>query len=451
MYAACRAGSGPALDLLPWPREAWGVAHRVVGEITDTQLMIRLGAALAIGLLIGVERGWKLRGAREGQRIAGLRTFGLMGLFGGVAGLLGQYLSAAVLGWLFVGFALAVAGAYILVQLRQGSDVSITSLVVALLTFALGALAAQGQLTAAASAAVVTALILQMKQLLHGWLERIERYELHAAFQLLLISVVLLPVLPDRGYGPWGVLNPYEIWWMVVLIAGISFIGYFFMKLAGPGRGVVLTALSAGMVSSTALTLQFARLARRRSGSEALLGAGILIACGVMFPRMLVVAGLINPGLLRWLLVPMGAMTLVSFVGAWLLWRVAMDRSTQAPAPMHNPLELQSALLFGALLALVVLVSKMLKEWMGETGIYLLAAVSGIADVDALNLSLSRMSLTDLALSAAVLGILIAGISNTLFKASLAAFIGGAGLGVKVFPPLILAAASGMLATWLMS
>ncbi len=419
-----------------------------VVEITDTEQIIQLAAALAIGLLIGIERGWKFREAREGERVAGLRTFGLIGLFGGVAGLLAEYLSTSVLGFLFIGFAVATSVAYLLAQQRQGTDVSITSLVVAQLTFALGAMATLGHVAIAGAAAVVTALLLQLKGTLHGWLKRIEKYELHAGLQLLLISVVLLPVLPNRGYGPWQALNPYEIWWMVVLIAGISFIGYFAMKLAGASKGVMLTALTAGMISSTALTLQFARVARERPGSETLLAAGILTACGVMFPRMLLVASLINPKLFAVLLAPMAAMAVIIFVSAFLFWRQAMDRPAEASALMRNPLELKTALLFGALLALIVLFGKALKEWMGETGIYLLAAISGIADVDALNLTLSRMSAGDLALSVAVLGILIAGVSNTLFKASLATFIGRAKLGMRVFPPLLIASAAGLAFAW---
>ena len=172
--------------------------------------LLLLGTALAIGLLIGMERGWQAREAGEGRRVAGLRTYGLFGLLGGGAGLLARALGPTILGFIFVGFALAVTATYLL-QRRGSGDIGITSLVAALLTFVLGAAATLGFATEAGAAAVVTALLLGFKEVLHGWLRRLERRELHAALQLLLLSVVVLPLLPDRGYGPWQALNPYEI------------------------------------------------------------------------------------------------------------------------------------------------------------------------------------------------------------------------------------------------
>ena len=249
-----------------------------MNDFADAKQIALLGTALAIGLLIGVERGWKSREAKEGERIAGLRTYGLTGLLGGGAGLLSQYLGMAAFAFVFLGFTAVVTVAYAM-QRRVSADASITSLITMLLTFVLGALATLDHVNLAVSTAVVTTMLLQFKATLHGWLKKLEERELHAALQLLLISVVLLPILPDHGYGPWQALNPYEIWWMVVLIAGISFIGYFIMKIAGPGRGVLLTAVAAGMVSSTALTLHYARLSRKQENMKNLLASGILIAC----------------------------------------------------------------------------------------------------------------------------------------------------------------------------
>jgi uncharacterized membrane protein (DUF4010 family) len=202
-----------------------------VNDFADAEKIALLGSALAIGLLIGIERGWKSREAKEGERVAGLRTYGLTGLLGGCAGLLSQYLGAIVFGLVFLGFAGAVTVAYVM-QRRAKGDASITSIISILLTFLLGALATLGHVNLAASAAVITALLLRFKEVLHGWLRRLEVHELHAALQLLLISIVLLPILPDQGYGPWQVFNPYETWWMVVLIASISFVGYFTMVSA---------------------------------------------------------------------------------------------------------------------------------------------------------------------------------------------------------------------------
>ena len=187
----------------------------------DAKQITLMGIALAIGLLIGAERGWKSREAKDGERIAGLRTYGLTGLLGGGAGLLSQYLDAMVLGFIFLGFSITVATAYT-VQRNNSEDASITSLITMLLTFILGVFATLEHVDLAASIAVLTAILLRYKEALHGWLKKLEKKELHAALQLLLISVVLLPILPDRGYGPWQALNPYEIWWMLGQAEGSS-------------------------------------------------------------------------------------------------------------------------------------------------------------------------------------------------------------------------------------
>lgn len=417
-------------------------------DFADVEQIILLGIALAIGLLIGVERGWKFREAKEGERIAGLRTYGLTGLLGGGAGVLSQHLGVAALGFIFLGFTAAATVAYVM-RRKISKDVSITGLVSLLLTFVLGALVTLDHVNLAASAAVVTAMLLRFKNVLHGWLKKLERQELHAALQLLLISVVLLPVLPDRGFGPWQVLNPYEIWWMVVLIAGISFSGYFAMKIAGPEKGVILNALAAGMVSSTALTLHYARLSQKQENMQNLMAAGILVACGTMFPRIVLISSLINPALFDALVAPMTVMTLLSLLSAVVIWHKNVDHPPSELAQLINPLELKPALFFGALLVLVILLGKAAIHFFGETGIYIFAAVSGIADVDPINLTLSRMSFADLSLDVAVLGIIIASSSNTLLKAVLAIFVGGIGLGLRVLVPL-LAAAGGGLATVLL-
>jgi len=423
----------------------------VNGSVEFEQIIL-LGTALAIGLLIGVERGWKTRDAREGERIAGLRTYGLTGLLGGLAGLLVEFHGQLMSGFVFLGFTAAVTLAYMIRRDEQG-DVSITSLITLLLTFVLGVLATLDHVSLAASAAVVVALLLRFKNVLHGWLRSLERKELHAALRLLLISVVLLPVLPNQGYGPWQVLNPYEIWWMVVLIAGISFVGYFSMKIAGAGKGVIMTALAAGMVSSTALTLHFSRLSRKQMNMEDLLAAGILIACGTMFPRVVLIAGLVNPALFLALLVPMSIMTLLTLLAAFIVWRRSPDNAADAVREMSrlsNPLELKPALFFGALLVVVILLGKFMADVFGETGIYWLAAVSGIADVDAINLTLSRMSSGGLPQNVVVLGILLASSSNTILKGILAVFIGGSGLLLRVLAPLFIAAAAGLASIALM-
>ncbi|HED34480.1 MAG TPA: DUF4010 domain-containing protein [Gammaproteobacteria bacterium] len=417
--------------------------------LADAEQIILLGIAISIGLLIGIERGWKSRDAKEGERTAGLRTYALIALLGCVAGLLSKHPGGSAFGFVFLGFTIAVIIAYV-IQWRTSGNTSITSLIAMLLTFVSGTMVALGQASLAASIAVIMTILLRFKSVMHGWLRKLGQQELHAALQLLLISVVLLPVLPDRGYGPWLALNPYEIWWMVVLISGISFVGYFTMKIAGSEKGVILTALAAGMASSTALTLHFSHLYQKQPQMKNLLASGILVACGTMFPRVVLVSSLVNPSLFSVLLVPMLIMTLLTLFSAAVIWRKNGDQSTGEFSHLINPLELKPALLFGLLLVFVILLGKTAIYYFGEEGILFLAFVSGIADVDPVNLTLSRMSLSELSIDVVVSGIVIASSTNTLVKAGLAVFVGGFDLGIRVFIPLLIAAVAGLLSAWMM-
>ncbi len=386
---------------------------------------------LAIGLLIGVERGWKGREAPEGESIAGVRTYGLIGLLGGGVALVAEHLGPLPLALAFVALAGVLTAAYA-INVERDDDAGITSLVAGLLTFVFGALAALGQVAAAAASAVVTTLLLGFKPVLHRWVSALEEKELRAGLKLLLISVVLLPILPDRGYGPWQALNPYQIWWMVVLIAGISFAGYFAIKLAGARKGAVIAGLCAGIASSTALTLHFSRMARREPDATPVLATGILLACGTMYLRMLLVAGLINAQLLQRLWAAAAVMAALVYGTALYYWASAGNEETRAAAPLENPLELRAALSFGALLAVIMILGEALKAWLGEAGVLMLA----------------RMSRGDLAPGVAVTGLVTAAAANSLLKGAMAAAIGGRQVGLRVGVPLLAASAGGLLSVW---
>jgi len=413
-------------------------------ETDFLQWAYQLGVAVAIGLLIGIERGWKGRKAEEGEREIGLRTLALLGLVGGLAGLLGGEFGGLLIGLMFIGLAILLGLVY-RIKADQRDDIGLTTEIAALATFLLAALSGLGHMAIASAGAVLMAILLGYKGQLHSWLRALKRSELTAGFKLLLISVVLLPLLPDRGFGPWQALNPYTIWWMVVLIAAISFIGYFAIRIAGARAGTIFTAAFGGLASSTATTLNLARLAAGKRGGQALLAGGILLACGTMFPRMVLVATIIDAPLFLPLLWPALAMAVLTYGPAlWLLRKPhdAEDADDRLPA---NPLELTSALSFGALLALVMLLGKALVEWVGDAGVYLLAAASGVADVDAITLSLAAMSGEDLAERTVALAIVIAASVNSMTKAALAGFVGGRKLGVKVGLPLGVAVAAGLL------
>ena len=404
--------------------------------------LLNLGIALAVGLMIGIERGWQERRAEEGSRVAGIRTFGLIGLLGGLWALLADDLGELLLGLAFLALSLVLILAYRQGQ-KEGRDVGITTVIAALVTFALGAFAVRGNASLAAAGAVTTTVLLSLKPTLHRWLRRLEAREFYAALKLLLISVVLLPVLPNQGYGPWGVLNPYHIWWMVVLIAALSFAGYIAMKAVGTERGILFTGLLGGLASSTATTLTFARMARHSSQLGQVLAAGTLVASATMFPRVLVEVAVINPQLLPVLVPPLGLMTLVTIAYGLWLWHRHRSQPATGRLPLHNPLELMSALQFGLLLSFILVLAEAFRAWLGEPGIYLLALVSGIGDVDAITLSMARMSTIDLPQAVAARAILIATLTNTLTKGLLVVSIGGREMGRSFVPGLLLVLVAG--------
>lgn len=420
---------------------------------SDTALLsplVSLAIALLLGLLVGIQRGWVNRDKASGQRIAGIRTHALIGLLGGICGLLANHFSELILGFAFLGLTILITSAYINSQ-KINADMSITGLVGMLLTFTFGVLAVLGEPVIAASAAVITVLILDNKKEIHQALQKLEEHELDAGLRLLLISVVMLPLLPNKSFGPWNAINPYELWWMVVLIATISFVGYFAMKIGGTKKGIIFTSFFAGLSASTALTLHFSRLSKNQPELSPLLASGILAACGTMFPRILLVCSIINRELLASLWLPAVVMMLWCYLPAILIWRLNRSVNVQQPTAKQNPLALGAAFIFGLILLTIMLLSHALKEWLGDAGILLLSAASGITDVDAITLTLSRSSSEQLSASTAVTGIIIAASVNSLVKGGMATAIGDRSMAVRVMVPMTMAAISGIIITLFMS
>jgi uncharacterized membrane protein (DUF4010 family) len=384
----------------------------------------RLAIALALGLMIGTERGWQSRESPEGLRSAGIRSFGFVGLLGGVAALLTGKWGAIVLATIFLGLAAMVIVSYWLTA-ERGQDFGITTELVLLLTFGLGALAGSGFEAEALAASVMTAVLLRFKQELHQSLERLERKELNATLQLLIIAAVALPLLPDRNFGPGDTLNPRAIGWLVLLIAGISYIGYFAIKVLGSRVGVFATALLGGLVSSTAVTVSFSRMARQGQGNPAVLGAGIALASGTMALRILTEVTLVNASLLPLLIAPVALLAIIPLGAAVAIATRTATTTASATVELRNPVELGSALVYGAVLAVLFVLIHAIERWFGNAGVYVLAAISGITDVDAVSLSLAQSTRGNLPLSVGAIGILIAAIVNTLVKALLATVIGG--------------------------
>ncbi|EKO3397275.1 MgtC/SapB family protein [Vibrio fluvialis] len=415
-----------------------------LNEIVSGQSVVwNLLVALLLGAIVGTQRGWVARNNVEGSRVAGIRTFSLVGLYGGLSAILAAHYSPLLLGFALLALVVLASIAFVLKQ-RKSQDISITGVVSLLVTFVLGSLAVSGEPVLAAAAAVITAVVLDNKKELHEALQKLQEYELDAALRLMLISIVMLPLLPNQSFGPWQALNPYEIWWMVVLIASISFLGYFAIKIGGAKRGVLFTSVFAGFSSSTALTLQFSNLSRDQPTISPLLASGILLCCGTMFPRLLIVASLINTELTPILWPVIVVMMIGLYIPAWFIWRSTdVDFNEDQSANHKNPLALQSALWFGVILAIIMLLAHALSDWFGQAGTLALSAVSGITDVDAITLALGRQSTHSLDAYTAAMGIIIAASVNTLVKMGMVISIGDRGLWVRVAPAMVLSVVAG--------
>jgi len=407
----------------------------------DLNIIYVLALSLALGLIIGVEREWRERDYEGGVRPAGVRTFGLISLSGGVAGVLGGQFPVLPP----TGLALTIA-IMTMAYWRRSRDkdfMGVTTIFAAFIAYGCGALAVAGYHVAATAVAVTVAIILGAKERLHRFVSELDQKEIFAALQFLLIAGVILPLAPNQRFGPYDAINPFEIWLMVVLISGISFLGYISARVLSAKRGILSTAILGGFVSSTAVTLSFARMGRRQPHLQRILANGIVIAATIMMARVAVIAGIIWPPLLA----PLAPVILVMIITATLLCAIQMrrqhDNVTETPT-VSNPLEILPALLFAGLLAIIMLVSHWLEAAFGAQGIYAIAVVSGVADVDAITLSLSNFARDGLDVSVAAIGIFAAAITNTVFKIFLTATVGGAVMTRFVLTALSVTIASGI-------
>ena len=417
-------------------------------------LFQRLGLALAIGFLIGVERGWRERGVAEGSRTAGLRTFALSGLLGGIAGLLGEALGELALGLIFIGFT-ATFAAYKWREARHENDYSVTVVVAGMLVFALGAYAVIGDMRVAAAGGVATAALLASKNVLHAWLERLSWAEIRSAVVLAAMTFVALPILPNRGYGPFGALNPYEIWLMAVLIAAVSFAGYVVIRLVGEQRGVLIAGAAGGLVASTAVTLDLARRSTGDGDRASLLAGGAAVAGSVMFLRILVVATVIDPSLFGHLALPLCAAGLVSgSIGLALAsGRFGGERpgepAEKTAADLGNPFDLLIVLRFAALLGLVMMLASALQAWFGPDSAVWLAAAAGLADVDAITLSMARLAGGSVPVDTVSPTVLVVACANSLSKSVMAAIAGSQAFAARFGATMAVSVAVAVMLWWI--
>ena len=394
----------------------------------------RLGLSLAIGLLVGLERGWKAREEAEGGRVAGLRTYALSGLLGGLSALIAIPGNPAFLPIAFAVYAATIA----LFHYRAAGDAdfSVTSVIASLLTFALGAYAILGDPKIAGASAVAMTLLLAFKEPLHSWLKNLTWPEIRSFFTLIAMTFLLLPILPDRAIDPWGLIVPAEIWLFAILIAGMSFVGYVAVKAMGPEIGTVFAGIAGGLASSTATTLTFARLSREQTSSEQLLAGGVLLAGAVMVARVLIIVTAINAGLLLPLIGPLGAACLLLLaVGAYLSLRQRREKQEEKEPQaivMDSPFNLRSVLGLAAFIAAVMVLSQLATRFFGASGTYVVAAFSAVADIDAIALSLARQAYRELPIETATAGIGIAVAVNTMTKAGMAMVVGERQFGLIV-------------------
>jgi len=407
-----------------------GVAPDVLAP-EPRSVVLSFALALAIGALIGFEREGKKRAGEPS--FAGLRTFVLIAEAGAVAAWLARELGSP---WLFVGAGALVTAVLLtghLVEVRTRPEaIGLTTEVAGLVTFLLGGLVLFGHAELAVSLAIATAAVLAFKEPLHGLVERIGRDDLQAALKLLIATFIVLPVLPDRPVDPWGVLNPYSMWWLVVLISALSLAGYAATRALGQGHGLVLTGLAGGLVSSTAVTLGFARQSRERGQAPVeAMTAGLLLAWAVMFARVGVAVALVHRPLLARLAVPLGVMGAAALGAALFAYLRARRASAGERAPevkLRNPFRLTASIRFALFFAATMLVVELVRRSLPEGGLYAVAALAGLTDVDAITLSVAELARGGTSAGVAAGAIVVAALANTLVKCGLVVALGSAPL-----------------------
>ncbi|MBL8530819.1 MAG: MgtC/SapB family protein [Hyphomonadaceae bacterium] len=405
----------------------------------------RLALALAIGFLIGVERGWRHRDAPDGTRAAGLRTHAVIGLLGGLSGLMLPHIGA-------IGFAAltaAFAAAFIIFKVRESeadNDISVTGTIAGLVVFALGAYAMWGDERIAAAAGVTLAALLAFKDALHSWLDKVTWKELRSALLILAATAIALPLLPDRAVDPWGAINPRELWFLTILVAGASFAGYVAVRVLGSDVGVLAGAAAGSLVSSTVVTADLGRRVRRGETHATVAAAAAAVAAAISLGRVMVLLALTGvavvpeagPALAAAVLVFLGA----AFAMRWL------DRDETAgdgAEGLRNPLDVVEVMRFAAFLGAVIIIGRLVADQWGQAGLLPFAATAGIGDVDAVTLAAGSLVRGGLEAAIAAHAVMVAALVNTIAKGVIAGVTGGwryAGLYFAAAAAAALAAAA---------
>jgi uncharacterized membrane protein (DUF4010 family) len=413
----------------------------------DHTILLRFGTALLIGVLIGAEREFA-RLKEDVKSFAGVRTFPLISLLGCSAGLLTDLTSAWTLAVLALLLAVLIALAYTF-DAREGR-VGLTTEIASLVVFVCGALCYWDYLELAAALAVVTFGFLTLKPQLHGLAARISSEDLYATLKFAIISLIVLPVLPNQTYGPepFDAFNPYRTWLMVVFISGISFLGYVMIKVVGSKRGIGLTGLLGGLVSSTAVTLSFSERSQDHPELARPFALAITLAWTMMFGRVLVEVAVLNQALLQALWLPMGAGMLAG-VAFCVIYYFGRHTDQGSEVKLANPFELGPAIKFGILYAVILVAAKAAQFYFQDAGLYAASALAGLADVDAISLSMAELAgaAGGVVTSTAARAVVLAAISNTIVKGGIAISMGSKSLRRALLPPfLVMLVTSGVFA-----
>jgi len=445
-------GAGPLLPFLlaagdPAPAGPAGVPFLVLAQ--------RGAVAMLLGLLVGAEREYSH--SEKEQLFAGVRTFPIIALLGFVAALLGSLSgSPLVFAGASLGFGLLVVASYVLTSL--GEDKGATTEIAGLTVYFLGAFCwycGDGQLAFASAAAVAAAILLSMREAIHGFVAKFEREDIYATLKLAVVTLIVLPLVPDEDYGPYRAFNPYRTWKYVVLIAFISFAGYVAMKVVGTKKGVGITAMLGGLSSSTAVALAFSRKSRQEPRLARSFASGIVLASTIMFPRILVVVTAACPPLFDRLWRPAAVLTATGLLAsAFLHFRTEGDREAGEGIRLRNPFELGSAVGFGIFLSAVGFVSRWAFAEFGERGLNVAGVIMGLADTDGFSISTAGQAMrlwtagpgqpgTASFLSTAATAVVLAMVSNTVVKGGMTAVLGARELRRWTVPSFAALAAAG--------
>ncbi len=387
----------------------------------NTQLLLRLLVAVAIGMLLGLEREYTHK--EDQELFAGIRTFPIVAAFGFLA----IFIANQFAPWIFIASLFGLMSFIIVshyVRAKKGEYGGTTDFTL-IISFILGALVYLGFLHIAIAATVLILILLSLKIRIKKLMGKIDYNDIASLIKFCIISLIILPLLPNQTFGPYNVLNPHTIWFFVVLIASINFIAYLFMRFIGGNRGILLTGVAGGLLSSTAVSLSFSQKSRDDSHPYSRYYAvAIVLASSIMFLRVIAITYIFNTAVVKELYLPLVLMTLAGLVASFLLIKSQKKIKSKQDMEFKNPLNLGGAIMFGLVFAIIMVLVSLAKEFLGDRGVYLVSALSGLHDVDAITVSVAKLAETKLTIDVVKNAIITGALANTFVKFLITLFVG---------------------------